>query len=479
MVFSSMTFLFVFFPLVLVGYFGIFQKNTHRNLFLLIASLIFYAWGEPYYVALMIVSICLNFRIGLMIDTATDLTRKYTLAAGIFLNLFFLFLFKYEGFFVRQFNSLVEYRVPMRIESLNLPLPIGISFFTFQAISYLVDLYRKQAPVQKTVTGLGLYIAFFPQLIAGPIVQYSTIAQELEHRTIKYDEFTQGVKRFIQGLAKKMILANQLALVVEESFSATTPSVTFAWLGAIAFSLQIYYDFSGYSDMAIGMGLMFGFHFPENFNYSFIANTITDFWRRHHMSLSRWFRDYVFFPLGGSRVSKPRMVLNLLVVWLLTGFWHGASYQFIAWGLFFFVLLSFEKTFDIPTRIKKTPLAIPYHVFTLIMIIFSMVLFGEYTFLSAADHIHSMLGLKPNAPMVDLSTIRILNNDGIVLLLGCIFATPVIERLSCAIRTKYQENHLASSGYEHFCTAYHLVLFYVSVSYLVMGAHNPFLYFNF
>lgn len=485
MIFSSMIFIFVFFPVILIGYYGILKKIQHRNIFLLLASLVFYSWGEPTYIVLMLLSICVNYRVGLMMDKEenSNISKQY-LMFGVFFNLFFLFLFKYEGFITDHFTELVSTRFPVRVTSLNLPLPIGISFFTFQAISYLVDVYRKQAPVQKSVLNLGLYISFFPQLVAGPIVRYRTIAEQIDDRTTTYPQFTEGVKRFIIGMSKKIIFANQFSLIAIESFGADTPSVAFAWLGAICYTLQIYYDFSGYSDMAIGLGKMFGFDFLENFNYPYISKTVTEFWRRWHISLGSWFRDYVYIPLGGSRVAKGRLVLNLLAVWLLTGIWHGAAWQFVAWGLFYFVLLTFEKIINLPEKLKSPLLAVPYQLLTMVMVIFGWVIFGEDSLKWGLDHIMLMFGLKEGQVILDNDFIRNVNNDGVLLVSAIVMATPLFAKLLRYIHkvglqlctkkpVKYEIFHQYSGS------LLYLFVFFVSVSYLVMGTHNPFIYFNF
>ena len=376
MVFSSTTFLFLFLPAVIFFYWlpDVFikiksffcKKDTvpqrveaakrseaegagvggsgirkYKNLVLLAFSILFYAWGEPAFVLVMLLSIFINYLLGRLIDKYRN-HDKALLWTSVLFNLGILFIFKYLCFTLQNISWLIS----KDFSSIKIALPIGISFFTFQAMSYVIDVYKKKVQVQKSLFNLGLYIALFPQLIAGPIVRYETIEKKIENRDENYDDFAEGTVRFIQGLAKKVIIANNVALVSDAAFE--TPinelSTAFAWLGAIAYSLQLYFDFSGYSDMAIGLGKMFGFHFLENFNYPYMASSITDFWRRWHISLSSWFRDYVYFPLGGSRVdSKARHIFNLFIVWLLTGIWHGANWTFIVWGLFYFILLVIEK----------------------------------------------------------------------------------------------------------------------------------------
>ncbi len=486
MVFSSLIFIFVFLPVILFFYYGILQNHSYRNFFLLLVSIFFYAWGEPYYFVIILLSIVVNFKAGLLMEEARadKNQRRETeiMWAGIFFNLFFLFFFKYEGFVVRNINSVMQYSA---LNSLELPLPIGISFFTFQAISYLVDVYRKAAPVQHSFVGLGLYIAFFPQLVAGPIVRYTTIAKQIQERQTTYAQFNLGVKRFILGLGKKIVFANQFSLIATESFQSPSPSVTLAWLGAFAYSLQIYYDFSGYSDMAIGLGKMFGFDFLENFRYPFISKTVTDFWRRWHISLGSWFRDYVYIPLGGSRVSKPRMVFNSLVVWTLTGVWHGAAWNFVAWGLLYFVLLTMERYLPIDKWRKNIPFAIMYQVFTLVSFIVGCVIFGEGSLMAGLEHIGFMFHFVNNHTLLLIDdALRFLRNYWMLLLLASICATPVIpvalslvEKKSKKLPEKYQFTY--QFCYEYLGSLLYIGLFFISISYLVINAHNPFIYFNF
>ncbi|MGL6107504.1 MBOAT family O-acyltransferase [Romboutsia sp.] len=475
MVFSSMIFLFVFLPIILFTYYVILQKHTHRNTFLFLSSLVFYAWGEPIYVLLMIFSILINFRLGILINNSDNKeAKKCILIIGIISNLIFLFMFKYEGFFVNNINSLFN----IGIESLNLGLPIGISFFTFQALSYLVDVYRKTVPVQNNLIHLGLYISFFPQLVAGPIVRYSTIAEQIENRTTNMNQFSNGIKRFIFGVGKKVILANNLALISEKSFATDELSISFAWLGAIAYTLQIYFDFSGYSDMAIGLGKMFGFEFLENFNYPYISKTITEFWRRWHISLGSWFRDYVYFPLGGSRVkSKSKLILNLFVVWFLTGVWHGSGWKFIAWGMLYFTILVFEKLLSIPNRINKNILlAGIYQVFTIFFVIVGWVIFGENTLTNAIKHLFAMFGLRGNT-FIDANTILYLNDYYLLIILGIILSTPLLKVIIEKIKSKLPDSKVEILDITS--SFVYMIILFISISYLAIGAHNPFIYFNF
>lgn len=337
MLFSSLTFLFMFLPLVLILYYVI-KNRKYRNLILLIFSLIFYAWGEPIYVFLMLFIILGVYVFGLLIDNYKK--KRTLLIFSIIYVLIFLLFFKYGNFLINNINSFLN----TKISNIKLSLPIGISFFSFQAISYLIDVYRKKVKVQKNILNLALYISLFPQLIAGPIVRYDTIEDELNNRKENVNDFINGLKRFIIGLSKKILIANQMALITDTIFNnMSNVGTSIAWIGALAYTFQIYFDFSGYSDMAIGLGEMFGFHFLENFNYPYISKSVTEFWRRWHISLSSWFKDYVYIPLGGNRVKKYRHIFNIMIVWLLTGLWHGANWNFIIWGLYYGIILLIDK----------------------------------------------------------------------------------------------------------------------------------------
>lgn len=339
MVFSSTIFLFLFLPIVLIGYYNPwFKSQGFKNGFLLLASLGFYAWGEPVFVFLMIVSIIITWLFGLSIDKNQG-KAKPILTISIIYHIVILFVFKYLSFAAQQAGLLIFHN---EIE-LGIELPIGISFFAFQMMSYLFDVYYKKTAAQKSIFKLALYVSLFPQLIAGPIVRYNQIEKEIDNRIVSKRDFTEGMERFIYGLAKKVMLSNYLAYVADSIFNAGERSVAAAWLGGICYALQIYFDFSGYSDMAIGMGRMLGFHFTENFNYPYVSKSITEFWRRWHISLSTWFRDYVYIPLGGNRVAKGRWIFNIFIVWLLTGIWHGANWTFLVWGLLYFMVLIIEK----------------------------------------------------------------------------------------------------------------------------------------
>ena len=419
MLFSSSVFLFLFLPVVLLVYYLPLRRwRQGQNVFLLLASLGFYAWGEPWFVLVMLGSILANYGFGRWGDACKRAGRTCAppLVTALAVNLGILFVFKYLTFTLGILNRLGAAFVIPGIE-----LPIGISFFTFQALSYVLDVHRDRGEVQRSPLKVGLYISFFPQLIAGPIVKYETVAQQIDHRKEIWADFSAGCSRFIVGLGKKVLLSNQLAVVADRAFGQGDGlSASFAWLGALCYTLQIYYDFSGYSDMAIGLGKMFGFHFLENFNYPYISRSITEFWRRWHISLSTWFRDYVYFPLGGSRVnSKAKHIRNLFVVWLLTGIWHGASWNFIAWGLYYFVLLTIEKNFLL--KYLKKGKVWP-HIYTLFFVVLG---WGIFT----ANQPGAPLGLllqKLFVPQGGISPVYYLRNYGVLLVLGgvCSSALP-------------------------------------------------------
>lgn len=469
MLFPSEVFLFVFLPLVLAVYY-LFLKNTKelKNIFLLAASLFFYAWGEPVYVFLMIAAILINWLYGIGVHR---LEKKKGLAKGVLVlmvltNLGILGWFKYSVFVMLQVNRFLHTDFPVP----QVELPIGISFFTFQAMSYVFDVYRKKGRVQYNPLRVGLYISLFPQLIAGPIVRYETIAEQMEHREENWSDFSKGVTRFCIGLGKKVLIANNMAVVADAAFDLLIggqfqASAAMAWLGAISYTLQIFFDFSGYSDMAIGLGQMFGFHFEENFRYPYIARSVSDFWRRWHISLQTWFRDYVYFPLGGSRVSKPRLVLNLFVVWALTGIWHGANWTFLAWGLMYFVLLTFEKL----TGLDKKP-RFWGHLYTMLFVMIGWVIFRSSGMGNALTYIKAMFGIGAKGA-VDSAVGAYLMQNAIYYVLALIGCVPVLPRLE----EKCQENKVWQIGY----TFAVLLAFLVSVSFIMNQAYNPFIYFNF
>ena len=474
MLFSSSIFLFGFLPITLFIYF-IFLRKTKKikNYFLLLVSLIFYAWGEPKFVVMPLLSIVMNWFFGLLIDKNIHNKKKCKLIITLMLisNLTILLIFKYLGFLLTNINSIFN----LNLYVPQIALPIGISFFTFQAISYVIDVYRGHGKVQKNILNVGLYLAFFPQLIAGPIVRYETIAEQINNRKENMEDFSKGVYRFLIGLSKKVLVSNQMALIADMVFDNGPSSILFAWLGAISYALQIYFDFSGYSDMAIGLGSMFGFKFEENFNYPYIAKSITDFWHRWHISLSTWFRDYVYIPLGGSRCKKSRAFLNIFIVWLLTGIWHGASWNFILWGLYFFVFLVLEKVLlkNVLKKLDTLSLRrrILLHVYTLLVVLFGWVLFRATSITNVVSYIKSMFGLG-GIPVIDTLFIRYITDKMPYLLAGIIFSMPIYKYIEKIV----DKNKVVSCIVSPVCMT---AVFLIAVSFLVKGTYNPFIYFNF
>lgn len=462
MLFSSTVFIFVFLPMVWMGYFLLRPFRHLSNLFLLMASLFFYAWGEPVYVFLMIASIIVNYFFGLRAEKVEQGSKQghWLIFWMLLYNVGVLFIFKYLAFTISFINSQGGYHFPVP----TILLPIGISFFTFQGISYVVDVYRKTDKAQRNILNVGLYLAFFPQLIAGPIVRYNTITQEIESRRDNWDDFSTGLNRFGIGLAKKVLLSNTLAIVADAAFSQVDQglSLVFAWIGVIAYALQIYYDFSGYSDMAIGLGLMFGFHFNENFNYPYVSQSVSEFWRRWHISLGQWFRDYVYFPLGGSRVTNmDHLIRNLFVVWLLTGIWHGANATFIMWGLWFFVFILIEKLFGLTKALKKRGRALPT-TYTLLVVLFGWVLFRSPSMPMAFSYFGHMLN-PFKSTFITATDLMYLKEYGLFLGAGIVLAIP----------------WKPVKGLKWLAPLLIWAIFLMSVVYLVKGTYNPFIYFNF
>lgn len=459
MVFSQTTFLFLFLPIVLILYYLPFIKSfSVKNCILVLSSIIFYAWGEPVYVAVLLVSILINWLFGLSADKKYG---KLTVAMSVVFNLGLLFLFKYSEFVIDNINSLLD----VNITAPTVALPIGISFFTFQAMSYVIDVYRGNGESQKNPMNVALYISFFPQLIAGPIVRYNTVAKQIKCREENFSHFSDGVVRFIFGFLKKVLIANNVAIVADGIFKNEQNAVATAWLGAIAYTLQIYFDFSGYSEMAIGLGKMFGFDFPENFNYPYVSKSVSEFWRRWHISLGTWFRDYVYFPLGGSRVSKPKLVRNLFIVWALTGIWHGANWTFVVWGLMFFAILTLEKLTGFTKRIGRLG-----HIYTLLIAVAGWVLFRSDSLSIAVEYFKNMIGI--GTTLVDENTLFYLSNYKFYLITGAVFAFPVLPKIKNLVKCK--SNRLK--------TVYYIILFavfLVAVSFVIKGSYNPFIYFNF
>ena len=470
MLFSSNIFLFLFLPATLLGYYILRPSVRLKNYFLLLMSLGFYAWGEPIYVFLMLASIVGNYLFGWAVHkTRGSRASKVWLFISVLFNLGILFWFKYTNFVIENLNLLLGTALPKIAPA----LPIGISFFTFQAMSYVIDVYQGTTEVQKNPAYLALYISFFPQLIAGPIVRYNTIAEQIQFRKETLEGIEAGVCRFIQGLGKKVILSNVLALTSEEVFGLAVNrelTVLMAWLGGLAYMLQIYFDFSGYSDMAIGLGRMFGFQFEENFNYPYLSRSVSEFWRRWHMSLGQWFRDYVYFPLGGSRVSRGKLLRNTFVVWLLTGIWHGANWTFILWGLMYGTLITFEKFTGIPNRLKSPVCTGLYQAFTVLVVLFGFVLFGSVDIHAAGYQIRVMLPFS-GAPLYSGKDLFLLSENWHFYLLGIFAATPAWSRIIGKLPRNPGTQLLKTAGY--------LLILILSISYLAMGAHNPFIYFNF
>ena len=468
MVCSSSFFVFAFLPAVILGNLILKPWRGAQNVWLVIASLFFYAWGEPRVVFVMTASILVNYIFGLLVGRYRENRRiSYILITLMLIcNLSALFVFKYMNF--------VFGIAGIDTDNWGISLPIGISFYTFQAISYVIDVYRGDGEAQKNPLNVALYISFFPQLVAGPIVRYRTIEEQIRTRKETAADFAAGVQRFITGLAKKLILANSFAPVADYMFGhIDSLSVISAWLGAICYTLQIYFDFSGYSDMAIGMGRMFGFHFQENFNYPYISGTITEFWRRWHISLGTWFRDYIYFPMGGSRVDKKgRLVFNLFVVWTLTGIWHGANWTFLFWGWWYFVILTVEKLTKLPKWIDHTVWRIPYQIFTMFCVIAGWVFFRADSLAQAVHYIGKMW--NPAGIGLDKLSIFWVKDLWLLLLVGIVCSTPVAKKLEeiCA------GSRLAAPA-EFVKAVWLLVLFVLCIGFMVNSSYNPFIYFNF
>lgn len=473
MLFSSIVFLFYFLPAVLLLYYLLSFSRMLQNILLLLASLLFYAWGEPVYVFLMIGSILFNSAMGYLVDKWKGTKKKVTLFCTVVINISVLFIFKYLGFVLKSIGL-------SQAENFNLPLPIGISFFTFQALSYVVDVYWGSTKPENPFY-VGLYISFFPQLIAGPIIQYSTVADQIRSRKSSFDKLAVGICRFTTGLGKKVLLSNCFAAIADNVFQwsaigtdkVTVPAML-AWLGSIAYSLQIYFDFSAYSDMAIGLALCFGFKFGENFNYPYIADSVSDFWKRWHISLTDWFREYVYFPLGGSRVrNQDYMVRNMFVVWLCTGIWHGANWTFIFWGLYYFVFQLAERFFEYPQKMKSKLLK---HVYTLLVVNAGWVVFRADDLYQAGRVFLNMLGMNNNGFYSD-TAVMLLRENWVFLLFGIVLSTPIARNMN-EILYKNQKSFV-NILYTTLYPMAMLLLFIVSVSYLASGTYNPFIYFNF
>lgn len=472
MLFPSIIFLFAFLPGTLLGYYILLRwTRTGQNIFLCIASLFFYAWGEPRFVLVMILSIIVNYFMAILVSMFVEQSKRKArvfLVLDIVFNVTIIFIFKYLIFTLTNINNLFNSSIAIP----NIALPIGISFFTFQAISYVVDVYKGKGCVQKNIINVGLYISLFPQLIAGPIVRYETIANQINNRQESRELFNEGAKRFIIGLAKKVLIANQMAVIADYAFdlSCDELSVSMAWLGAIAYTFQIFFDFAGYSDMAIGLGKMFGFQFLENFNYPYISKSATEFWRRWHISLGSWFRDYVYIPLGGSRVkTRIRHIFNLFIVWLCTGIWHGANWTFICWGLLYFILLVFEKFTPYEIDGKNPKVDWLKHIYTMFFVILGWVMFRADSISEAINYYISMFSI--NNQIIDDNFISYLRQFSPYLAGGCIFSTPIMPKVEKRLKKRIVYNVVK--------TMVIMMFLIISVSFIIKGSYSPFIYFNF
>ena len=468
MVFSSLTFLFVFLPIVLLIYY--ISPRPLKNFVILLFSLIFYAWGEPKFIFLIILSILINYIGALQIvkNSSDTEKRKFIFITLLLIDISILFFFKYYGFIISSIGSLFGIDLVIR----DIPLPLGISFYTFQQISYIIDVYTKKTKVQKNLINFAAYITMFPQLIAGPIVKYNDIESQLKNRNENLTQFSSGVHRFIIGLGKKVLLANSIGAIWSEIkvIPLNEISILTSWIGIIAFALQIYFDFSGYSDMAIGLAKMFGFEFLENFNYPYISKSVTEFWRRWHISVGTWFREYLYIPLGGNKKGNLIQIRNLFVVLFTTGLWHGASFNFIAWGIYFGVILFIEKII-FKNILNKLP-SFLCHIYTLILVLIGWVIFDMNTLSSAMEYISIMFGLSNNL-VVDKLSLFILSNNIVILLIGIICSTTLLPNVFKKLRCSLKKSNI------FIIISMYLIIFILSISYLVGESFNPFLYFRF
>ena len=470
MIFSSIFFLFVFLPITLFLYYIVPWKL--KNFMLLLCSLIFYAWGEPVYVFLMLFSIIFNYLSGIEIDgyRENENTKmlRYSFWFTVVVNLAILGFFKYYGFLINNLNTILPFEIPYK----ELSLPIGISFYTFQTLSYIIDVYKGVVPVQKNFVSFGAYVTMFPQLIAGPIVRYTDVDAQLSKRTHSLYKFGQGVSWFLRGLGKKVLLANNIGMTYD-AIAAILPaerSVLTAWIGCVAYAMQIYFDFGGYSDMAIGLGKMFGFEFIKNFDYPYISKSVTEFWRRWHISLGTWFREYVYIPLGGNRVSKAKHIRNILVVWMLTGFWHGAAWNFMLWGLYYGLLLLAEKLFLAP-KLERLPQKVQ-QAYCFILVLFGWVLFFSPTLKDSFVYIGNMFGIGGSG-FIDSTGLYYLTSNLILLVICALCSTPWLWK-------KFRRFTLQKGKYPSVAAAVvYTAIFILSIAYLVNATYNPFLYFRF
>lgn len=471
MLFSSMTFIYMFLPILCLIYF--LSKKEFHNTILLIASLIFYAWGDPKYLAIMILTIIINYYSAILLEKYPK-HKKLTLILTIITNLSFLIYFKYFNFLISTINNILN----TNINIIEIIMPLGISFYTFQAISYIIDVYRNETQAQKDIYKLALFICLFPQLIAGPIVKYHDVNNQIENRDVTFEKVSEGAKRFIIGLSKKMLIANTMGAIADKIFilSPASFSSVIAWLGAISYSLQLYFDFSGYSDMAIGLGLMFGFRFKENFNYPYISKSITEFWRRWHISLSTWFKEYVYIPLGGNRNGEIKTIRNLSIVFLLTGIWHGAAWNFILWGILNGLLIIAEKILKIKTKSEeqkneKITIRILKHFYTILSFVLLWTIFRSENITYAIKYIMNMFGFI-KTQTINSNIFNYINNyDIFILLIGLISSTP----LFIGIIKKYENNKVIKC----ILNVTLIILLILSTSQIASSTYNPFIYFRF
>ena len=462
MVFTSINFLYYFLPTVLILYFIVPKK--YKNLLLLISSLLFYFYGEPKYIILMIIEIVLAYFEARLIEKYKS---KEIFIFSIFIHVLLLCIFKYTNFLITNINGIFNTNISL----LNIVLPIGISFYTFQIISYLVDVYKGKLKAQKNFISLATYVSLFPQLIAGPIVRYETINDELDNRKQTFNDFSSGISRFIIGLSKKVLIANILGELCNIFILSSEKTILFYWIYGISYSLQIYFDFSAYSDMAIGLGRMFGFHFMENFDYPYISKSITEFWRRWHISLSSWFKDYVYIPLGGSREGTFKLIRNILIVWLLTGLWHGSEWTFILWGTFIGILLVIEKLL-LNKYIEKLP-SILRRIYTLFIIMISFIIFSGSNINESFSNIIGLFNFSN--PFINKFTIHYLKDYGLVLIIAIFLSTPILKNTII----KLKENKKINNIINILEIIVLLILLVIVTSYLIDSSYNPFLYFRF
>lgn len=462
MVFTSISFIYYFLPLLLICYFAVPKK--FRNIILLMFSVLFYFYGEPKYILLMLIEVLISYVVGLLIDKYKS---KNILIIGIFIHVLLFGIFKYFNFVIINVNNLFD----SNLNLLNVVLPIGISFYTFQIISYEIDVYNKKVNVQSNILKYFLYVFLFPQLIAGPIVRYQDVNNEIDNRNVTFEMFANGLRRFIIGLSKKVIIANNLGELCNIYLNLGDKSVLFTWIFAISYMLQIYFDFSGYSDIAIGLGKMLGFNFPENFNYPYMAKSITDFWRRWHMTLSSWFRDYVYIPLGGNKKGVLKQIRNILIVWSLTGLWHGASWNFIVWGLYFGILLILEK-FILKKYFSNVPKFIKC-IYTLFLVMISFVIFQGDRLSSAFNIIKGLFGLNGEL-FINNVTLYYLKGYVLFIVLGVISSTNYVKNLVIKI-----SNGKGKKIINILEPIYLLILLIIVTMYLIDSSYNPFLYFRF